>query len=180
MLCIQSRLVEGEEDALSKQPRRKRSWTVRRSPTHGRGAFATRAIRKGERIIEYRGTRSSWSAACRRPWSDPSDRYHTLLFGLSDGTVIDAGRKGNAARWFNHGCDPNCETIEYDDGKVFIHARRRIGCGEELRYDYRLNFPGRISRRDRESLACRCGARRCRGTLLLKAEAPAKQLARTR
>ena len=172
-----SRLRRREEEALINKARRKPPWTVRRSPTHGRGAFATRAIRKGERIIEYRGTRSSWSTACRRPWSDPSDPYHTLLFGLTDGTVIDAGLDGNAARWFNHGCDPNCETIEYDDGKVFIHARRRIRRGEELRYDYRLSFPGRISRRARQGLACRCGAARCRGTLLLTAKAPTKRIA---
>ena len=62
----------------------------------------------------------------RAPLSDPNDPYHTLLFELSDGMVIDAGLRGNAARWINHGCQPNCEAIEYDDGRVFIHARRTI------------------------------------------------------
>jgi len=38
---------------------------------------------------------------------------------------------GNEARWINHSCDPNCEAIEEDDGRVFImpyarSARRRI------------------------------------------------------
>jgi len=160
--------------------RSKRPYTVRSSPTHGRGAFATRTIRKGARIIEYRGARSSWDVACERPPSDPADPYHTLLFELSDGSVIDAGLRGNAARWINHGCEPNCEAIETDDGRVFIRARRTIRTGEELTYDYRLSFVGPISRRAGEALRCRCGARRCRGTLLLKPPAPAKKRARRR
>ena len=158
--------------------RARRPYTVRSSPTHGRGAFATRTIRKRIRIVEYRGARSSWDVACERPPSDPSDPYHTLLFELSDGRVIDAGVRGNAARWINHGCEPNCEAIEYDDGRVFIHARRTIRAGEELTYDYRLSFVGPISRQAREALRCHCGAKRCRGTLLLKPPARAKRRTR--
>jgi SET domain-containing protein len=154
--------------------RPKRSYALRSSASHGRGAFATRTIRKGARIIEYRGVRSSWDVASERPLSDPDNPYHTLLFELSDGTVIDAGLRGNAARWINHGCQPNCEAIEYDDGRVFIHARRTIRAGEELTYDYRLSFVGPITRKVREAMTCRCGAKRCRGTLLLKAPAKAK------
>jgi SET domain-containing protein len=160
--------------------RARRPYTIRSSPTHGRGAFATRTIGKGVRIVEYRGARSSWEVACERPPSDSSDPYHTLLFELSDGRVIDAGVRGNAARWINHGCAPNCEAIEYDDGRVFIHARRTIRAGEELTYDYRLSFVGPISRQAREALRCRCGASRCRGTLLLKPPAVAKRHARPR
>src|SRR5271157_3161021 len=87
-------------------------FAVRPSATHGRGVFATRTIRKGERIIEYRGTRLSRIVADERPASDPADFYHTMLFELCDGTVIDASLRGNAARWINHGCNPNCEAKE--------------------------------------------------------------------
>jgi hypothetical protein len=160
--------------------RARRPYAVRRSPTHGRGAFATRTIRKGARVIEYRGARSSWDVACRRPPSDPTDPYHTLVFELADGTVIDAGVRGNAARWINHGCQPNCEAIEYDDGRVFIHAKRTIRAGEELTYDYRLSFVGPISRRALVALRCRCGAKRCRGSLLLKLPAAAKPRSKRR
>jgi len=141
-------------------------YVIRRSPTHGRGVFATRTINKGARVLEYRGIRIGSDAADYRPPTDPTDPYHTLMFELSDGTVIDASVRGNAARWINHGCDPNCEAIEYDDGRVYIHARRTIRAGEELRYDYRLVFEGRLSERARRAFACRCGARRCRGTML--------------
>lgn len=143
-------------------------YVVRPSPTHGRGVFATRTIRKGTRILEYRGARMARSEADERPATDPTDSYHTLLFELSDGTVIDASLRGNAARWINHGCDPNCEAVEYDDGRVFIYAKRTIRTGEELLYDYCLEYEGRMSRRAQRAFACRCGAQRCRHTMLSK------------
>ncbi len=147
-------------------------YVVRPSPTHGRGVFARRTIRKGARIVEYRGARLARSVADERPLSDPGDAYHTLLFELSDGTVIDASLRGNAARWINHGCDPNCEAVEFDDGRVFIFAKRTIRAGEELRYDYRLGYEGTMSRRAQRAFACRCGAPRCRGTMLARRHSP--------
>lgn len=141
-------------------------YVIRPSPRHGRGAFATRTIRKGARIVEYRGARMAHEVADQRPASDPTDAYHTLLFELSDGTVIDASVGGNSARWINHGCDPNCEAIEYDDGRIFIHAKRTIRAGEELLYNYRLGYDGRMTQRAKRAFACRCGAPRCRRTML--------------
>jgi len=141
-------------------------YTVRASPLHGKGVFATRTIRKGARIVEYRGARLAVDVADERPPTSPADPYHTVQFELSDGTVIDASIRGNAARWINHGCDPNCEPIEHDGGRLFIHARRTIRAGEELCYDYRLSYEGRITRRAERAFACHCGARRCRGTML--------------
>jgi uncharacterized protein len=39
------------------------------------------------------------------------ERHHTFLFRLDNGSVIDAGgRRGNAAKYINHSCDPNCEA----------------------------------------------------------------------
>lgn len=143
-----------------------RAWRVLHSPIHGRGVFATRTIRKGETIIEYRGKRMSWDEACEQPASDDSDPYHTFLFSLDDGRVIDAAVRGNAARWINHSCAPNCETYEDDRGRVFIAARRTIRAGEELSYDYKLEIEGKAGPRMRKAYACRCGAPRCRGTML--------------
>ncbi len=148
------------------QVKSKRAYAIRNSPTHGRGAFATRTIRKGAKIIEYRGKRSSYDEACQRPDSDATDPYHTLLFEVSDGSVIDAGIRGSPAKWINHSCAPNCEPIEHEGLRVFIHAKRTIHAGEELTYDYRLVYHGRLSKRARDGMACRCGSRRCRGTML--------------
>jgi SET domain-containing protein len=139
---------------------------VRNSPIHGRGVFATRTIRKCADIIEYRGRRISMEAADELPDSDPNKPFHTFLFELNDGRVIDAGRGGNAARWINHSCRPNCEPYEDDDCRVYIAAKRTIEAGEELSYDYKLNVPGRRTPRLLANYACRCGAPRCRGTMV--------------
>ncbi len=143
-----------------------RAWRVLQSPVHGRGVFAARTIRKGETVIEYRGKRMTWDEACEQPASDDSDPYHTFLFSLDDGRVIDAAIGGNAARWINHSCAPNCETYEDERGRVYVAARRKIRPGEELSYDYRLEIEGKAGKRMRKAYACRCGARRCRGTML--------------
>ena len=142
-----------------------RPYVVRHSTIHGRGVFAARSIAKDERIIEYRGQRTTWEIANDRP-SPPDDPYHTFVFGLDDGRVIDASVRGNAARWINHSCDPNCEPFEDEDGRVFIEALRTIRKGEELAYDYKLSLGGRITAKIRSAYECRCGASGCRGTML--------------
>ena len=140
---------------------------VKNSRIHGRGVIAARAIRKGERVIEYKGKIISWKEADSRPSADPDDPHHTFLFSLSDGKrVIDANIDGNAARWINHSCDPNCETEETDDGHVFIQAIRDIRKGEELHYDYCLIVDERITPTLKKQHECRCGAKQCRGTML--------------
>ena len=149
--------------AITPRPR----FIVRNSRIHGRGVIAARAIRNGERILEYKGTMISWKEADRRGSTDPDDPHHTFLFSLSDGKrVIDANVNGNAARWINHSCDPNCETEETDDGRVFIQAIRDIRKGEELHYDYCLVVDERITPTLKKQHECRCGASDCRGTML--------------
>ncbi len=144
----------------------RKNYVVRRSAIHGRGVFAATAISKGERIVEYKGKRSSWDEAMARPDSDPDDPAHTFLFQIDDGRVIDARVRGNASRWINHSCAPNCVTHEDDAGRVFIEAKRRIKAGEELTYDYRLSIEGRLTKKERIAYACRCGTKKCRGSLL--------------
>ena len=146
--------------------KRQRRYAVRNSGIHGRGVFATKKIRKGTVIVEYKGRRTSYERAVSRPDSDPGDSAHTFLFELDDGRVIDAGVRGNAARWINHSCDPNCATFEDEDGRVFIEAKRKIRRGEELAYDYKLNVEGRLTQRERAEYTCRCGSAKCRGSLL--------------
>jgi len=148
------------------EPTAKKTYAVRHSAIHGRGVFSTMEIRRGTRIIEYRGKRTSWDDTMARPDSDPDDPAHTFLFEIDDGRVIDARVRGNAARWINHSCAPNCVTHEDEAGRVFIEAKRRINPGEELTYDYRLSVEGRLTRKERARYACRCGSAKCRGSLL--------------
>jgi SET domain-containing protein len=149
--------------------KQKKLYSVRNSAIHGRGVFAAAPIRKGTVIVEYKGKRTSWDEAMERPDSDPDDSAHTFLFELDDGRVIDARVRGNAARWINHSCDPNCTTFEDEDGRVFIKAKRGILAGSELSYDYRLTVEGKLTKRERAQYACRCGTIKCRGSLLDRA-----------
>jgi len=147
-------------------PRIGRAYEVRKSLVHGNGVFATRRIAADARILEYKGERTSWKNALRREAHDPDNPYHTFFFSLDDGRVIDGGVQGNAARWINHSCDPNCEASEDDDGRVFIHALRDIEAGEELNYDYGLVVDERRTAALKRAYGCRCGASDCRGTML--------------
>lgn len=146
--------------------RPKRLFAVRKSSIHGRGVFAIAKLAKGTCIIEYKGRRMSWDEATALPDSDPDNPSHTFLFGLDDGRVIEPRFGGNAARWINHSCDPNCETVEDPAKRIYVEACRPILPGEELTYDYRLVVDGPMSKRERAQYACRCGTRKCRGTLL--------------
>jgi SET domain-containing protein len=139
---------------------------VRRSRIHGRGVYARLAIRKGARIIEYTGKRVSWESMPETP-EDP----RTFLFGLYNGKdVINAEIGGNEARWINHSCEPNCEAIEDENDRVFIHALRGIRSGEELSYDYALVIDGLRTKESEDEAACHCGAAKCRGNMLEPSE----------
>jgi uncharacterized protein len=157
----------GGATSNGKATARRRKILVRDSLIHGRGVYAACSIREGERIIEYRGERITWREADRRPPSDPNDPHHTFYFSLDDGRhVIDASIGGNSARWINHSCEPNCETEETDDGRVYIQAIRDIRRGEELSYDYRLIVDERLTAKLKRQYQCRCGSTQCRGTML--------------
>ena len=138
---------------------------VRRSGVHGKGVFALQPIAKGERIIEYVGEVISWKKAQKRHPHDADDPNHTFFFHVDDEHVIDAAVGGNASRWINHGCKPNCIADEID-GRIFIRARRAIDAGEELNYDYGLIIDEPYTMKLKREYECRCGAKRCRGTML--------------
>ncbi len=144
----------------------KRRIQVRKSGVHGKGVFALQPIAAGTRIIEYKGEVIGWPEALRRHPHDPDDPNHTFYFSLDDGShVIDAKVSGNAARWINHACAPNCRAEEAE-GRVFIKALRKLKTGEELFYDYGLVIDERYTAKLKKEYACRCGSSRCRGTLL--------------
>ena len=144
---------------------------TRKSSIHGNGMFAVAPIRKGERLIEYKGRRRSHEDVDADDSGD-AESGHTFLFTLNDDWVIDANFEGNDARWINHSCDPNCEAVldeDEDDSKqsqVFIEAIRSIKPGEELTYDYGITLAERHTPRLKKIWACRCGSKKCTGTML--------------
>ena len=166
LIAARRRHLRSEPSRKCSSPRSKLAYAIRKSATHGRGAFATRTIRKGAKIIEYRGKRSSYDEACEKPDSDPADPFHTLLFEVSDGSVIDAGMRGSAAKWINHSCAPNCEPIEHEICACSFTQSGRSTPGKSSPTTTVWCYHGRLSKRARNGMACRCGARSCRGTML--------------
>ena len=118
----------------------------RRSKIHGWGIYATAAISKNKRIIDYTGQKISNQESLQR-----ERRYirggHIWCFKLTNRTVIDASVGGNLARYINHSCRPNC-YVHIVDGVIWIRASRRIRTGEELTYNYNTDGEGQIR--------CRC------------------------
>ena len=85
-------------------------YEIRQSEIQGRGVFAKRRIRAGQRIIEYTGERITNAEADRRYDDDKMRRHHTYLFTLDKKVCVDGNSGGNDSRLINHSCDPNCEA----------------------------------------------------------------------
>ncbi|KAL0340164.1 UNVERIFIED_CONTAM: Histone-lysine N-methyltransferase ASHR3 [Sesamum radiatum] len=68
--------------------------------------------------------------------------------------VIDATFKGNASRFLNHSCAPNCVLEKWQvegETRVGVFASRSIEVGEPLTYDYSyLELAVFLSRGDKE------------------------------
>jgi SET domain-containing protein len=126
---------------------------IRSSSIHAAGCYTTRPIKKGVRICEYDGPRMSKAEADIRY----EDRFVTYLFACGGNDVIDGF---GTAMFFNHCCDPNCETEQDENGRIFISALRDIAAGEELTYEYNLH-----DSEDEDTQDCYCGAAFCRGTM---------------
>lgn len=152
---------------------------TRRSGVHGKGVFAVQDIAKGDTLIEYKGEVISWKEALRRHPHDPAQPNHTFYFHVDDKRVIDGKVDGNAAKWINHACDPNCEADEIE-GRIFIKALRDIPAGEELNYDYGLIIDLPYTPELLAEFPCWCGSEACRGTLLTPKDEDEKKARKAR
>lgn len=153
-----------------------RFFDVRQSGIQGKGAFANRKIRKGQRIIEYAGERISNDEADSRYDETGMKRHHTFLFTVTPKKVVDGAVDGNESIYINHSCDPNCEAV-IEDGHIFIEAIRTIAPGEELAYDYQYERTGENDEELEKFYKCLCGAPNCRGSILKAKPAPRRKKA---
>ncbi len=162
---VQKSPARNPPSSTSSSPLRGRRIQVRASGIHGKGVFALRPIKAGDTIVEYTGKVLTWKAAQKLHPHNPAEPNHTFFFHIDDKRVIDGGQGGNAAKWINHACGPNCEADEVE-GRVFVKALRDIAPGEELNYDYGLILEGRHTAKVKKEFECRCGTPECRGTML--------------
>ncbi len=131
---------------------------ARRSRIHGQGLFAKKDIPEGERIIEYTGEKITKAEGNRR-YDEQAKANQIYLFELNNRYDIDGSTKGNIAKYANHSCDPNAETI-VEKGEIWLVALKDIEKGEEITFDY--NFP----LFDYEKRPCKCGSDNCRGWII--------------
>ena len=126
---------------------------VKESPIHGRGLFAQCDILEGE-IVAVKGGRIVTREVLRQlqPQLGPAE------IQIDDDLYIcpttDEEREGSMI-FSNHSCAPNIGV----QGQIVFVAMRDIRAGEELTHDWAMTDD------DESSIACRCGAANCRGTV---------------
>ena len=128
-------------------------YKVRRSKIDNLGLYATKNIKRGTKIIEYKGKVITRREAEENPKYDNDKAIY--LFNLNKRYDLDGDFKFNTARLINHSCNPNCEVLG-EGYKVWVYAIKDIKKGDELSYDYGFSFD-----EDFQNYPCRCGAKDC-------------------
>lgn len=150
----------------------RRPFRLGRSLT-GLGLFATRPIKKRSRIAEYKGPLLTTKEALKA-----ETRGNRYLYELNSRWTIDGSPRSNIARYFNHSCNPNCETYDVKH-RVFVRALRNIKPGEQLTYDYGRDYLKNVIGLSRCKCS-RCRKRRARRAVELRAMRKRRQPRRAR
>ncbi|CAA0814687.1 Histone-lysine N-methyltransferase ASHR3 [Striga hermonthica] len=128
----------------------------------GWGVLAAESISEGDFVIEYVGEVIDDTMCERRLWDmKDQEAQNFYMCEINKDFVIDATFKGNASRFLNHSCAPNCKLEKWlveGEVRVGVFASRSIRAGEALTYDYRFVQFG-------PEVECCCGARNCSGHL---------------
>lgn len=128
--------------------------SIHGSGIHRYGLFAEEFIPKRRKVIEYRGERINRRETLKR--SNEQDKL-IYLFTLDPYWTLDGAVGGSGAEYINHCCDPNIWTL-ITKGHILYMAARDIKKGEELTVDYHFS-------KDVETVPCKCGSPKCRGTI---------------
>ena len=123
-------------------------YRVGRSRT-GLGLFATKPIKKGDKIVRYFGPLLD----SRKKKDDAIENKY--LFELNNRWTIDGSVRKNIARYINHACKPNAESdVSPRKRKVVIRAIKKIEPGEEINYDYGTDY----FKAYLKPIGCKCAA----------------------
>ena len=133
-------------------------YKIKKSNIDKKGLCAATNIKKGTKIIEYKGKIISRKQSELDPKFDNSKAIY--LFNLNKKYDLDGDFKYNTARLINHSCDPNCE-VTGAGLKVWVYAIKDIKKNEELSYDYGFSFD-----KDYKDYPCRCNSKKCVGYIV--------------
>ena len=133
-------------------------YRIKKSKIDKNGLYASCDIKKGTRIIEYKGKIITVKQ------SETSSKFDNgkaiYLFNINKRFDLDGDFKFNTARLINHSCNPNCEV--FGSGlKVWVYALKNIKKGDELSYDYGFSFD-----KDYKNYPCKCRSKNCAGFIV--------------
>ena len=133
-------------------------YKIRKSNIDNKGLIAAKNIKKGTRIIEYKGKLISKKESEENPKFDNSKRIY--IFEINNKYDLDGNFNFNSARLVNHSCNPNCE-VTGSGLKIWVHAIKDIKKGEEFSYDYGFSFD-----EDFKNYPCHCKSKNCCGYIV--------------
>ncbi|CAG9828925.1 unnamed protein product [Diabrotica balteata] len=145
-----------------------------RTETRGWGLKTLEPIKKGQFVIEYVGELiddEEYQRRIQKMHEQKEENYYFLT--IYKDRMIDAGPKGNIARFMNHCCQPNCETQKWTvngNTRVGLFATGDIPANTELTFNYNLECTGT------EKKVCKCGAPNCSGFIGVKAKNDSTEL----
>ncbi|XP_054726099.1 nuclear receptor binding SET domain protein isoform X2 [Anastrepha obliqua] len=130
----------------------------------GFGLVCRQPISAGDFIIEYVGEIIDDNEFRQRMSQKSLDRDENFYFlSVEKDYIIDAGPKGNLARFMNHSCDPNCETQKWSVNglnRIALFAIKDIPANTELTFNYHWD-----DLLGNEKKICLCGAAKCVGVI---------------
>ena len=135
-----------------------RLYKIRKSKIDKNGLYANRDIKKGTRIVEYKGKIISVKRSELDPKFDNGKAIY--LFNINKRFDLDGDFKFNTARLINHSCNPNCEVFGVGL-KIWVFAMKNIKKGDELSYDYGFSFD-----KDFKKYPCKCRSKKCAGFIV--------------
>ena len=133
-------------------------YRVIKSNIDKKGLVASKNIKSGKKIIQYRGKKVTNKEVEANPKFDNSKDIY--LFVINKKFSLDGDFSWNTARLINHSCNPNCE-VEFNRDKIWVTAIRDIKKNEELTYDYGFSFDS-----DYKQFPCKCGSINCVGFIV--------------
>ena len=124
----------------------------------GRGLYAARDIKEGEKIIDYVGK------IITKKQTEESEKFDNAkpiyLFNLNKKYDLDGDVSWNTARLINHSCSNNCD-YNGTGLKLWVIAIKDIKKGDELTCDYGFGYDD-----DYKQFPCKCRSKNCCGYIV--------------
>ena len=133
-------------------------YKIKKSNIDKKGLYASKDIKSGAKIINYKGKLITNTEVEQNPkFDNDKDIY---LFDINKRYSLDGDFSWNTARLINHSCDPNCE-VDGKGYKIWITAIKDIKKNEELTYDYGFSYD-----EDYKQFPCKCRSKNCCGYIV--------------